>query len=212
METRQRNQRGEGARLRRELLEAAMRVLDRSPTIRLSLRAVAGEAGVKPPSVYAHFANADDMMGAIIRECWNQMGEAMSLRALEASSSCPFTALKAQMSAYVRYAMERPSRYQLLFALGSMGMAGSRELPGPVLPASRNVLPALERMEVIGYKLPMQDLLASGVLILSIAHGRIALAQTAPHLNGNSARGVETFVLRALESMFKLGPQLAVNV
>jgi len=41
MVKRQRNQRGEGARLKDELVEAAMRILDKSPGGQLSLRMVA---------------------------------------------------------------------------------------------------------------------------------------------------------------------------
>jgi AcrR family transcriptional regulator len=41
---RQRNQRGAGARLKDELIDAAMRILDRNPDAQLSLRMVAKEA------------------------------------------------------------------------------------------------------------------------------------------------------------------------
>jgi len=203
VEKRQRNPRGEGARLRLEIIEAAMRILDRAPASELSLRTVAREAGVAAPSVYAHFANAEAMMAEIVRECWRQLGEEMSARAQESAGPSAFDTLKAQMSAYVRYAMERRSRYQLLFALQPLDMAAWRELPGPIRPAYRNVLESLERMAAEGFVLPMQDLLPSSLLVLSIAHGRIVLAQTAPHRRGNAPAGVEVFVLAALDSIFK---------
>ena len=74
-EKRQRNQRGEGSRLKDELIDAAMRILDRSPNAQLSLRMVAKEAGVAAPSVYRHFSDVRAMMAEIVQTCWVQMGD-----------------------------------------------------------------------------------------------------------------------------------------
>lgn len=72
---------------------------------------VAREAGVATPSVYPHFADAQTLMSEIVRECWRQLEASMLAAALSSSDSRPFVRLKAQkMSAYVHYAMERPSR------------------------------------------------------------------------------------------------------
>ena len=199
---RQRNQRGEGGRLKAEILEAAMRILDRTPAATLSLRMVAREAGVAAPSVYAHFANVDALMSEIVRECWRQLGEEMGADAEQPDTTNGLTALKTQMKAYVRYAMERPSRYQLLFALQPMAIDAWRDLPGPIQPAYRAVLASVDRLAKAGTALPMSDAMASTLLVLSIAHGRIALAHTAPHRRGNSVVGVSTFVMHALDRAF----------
>ena len=55
---RRRNQRGQGARLREELIEAASDLLaDQGNPDQVSIRAVATAAGVTPPSIYLHFAD-----------------------------------------------------------------------------------------------------------------------------------------------------------
>lgn len=200
--SRQRNQRGEGSRLREEIIQAAMRLLDSSPAAELSLRMVAREAGVAAPSVYAHFDSAETMMSEIVRECWRQLGEEMSHDARQVEGQGAFARLKAQMTAHVRYAMERPSRYQLLFAL-QRDVWAWRDQPGPVRPAYLPVHETVERLEADGAKLPMADARSSTILILSIAHGRIALAQLAPHRSGNTSAGVEEFVREALDGLFQ---------
>ena len=198
---RQRNQRGDGTRLKDELVQAAMRILDRAPAAVLSLRMVAREAGVAAPSVYPHFKDADTLMSEIVRTCWQQLGAEMS-EAAGRVDGAGFATLKAQMSAYVRYAMERPSRYQLLFAMRPREADSLRDLPGLVQPAYRNVLASIELMLRSGRALPTADAVDATMLTLSLAHGRIALAHTAPHRPGNSTTGVQSFVIGMLERLF----------
>ena len=212
MQQRQPNQRGAGGRLRLELMEAAFRVLDRSPASGLSLRMVAREAGVAAPSVYDHFADARSLMADVVRECWHQVGDAMRESAGRATDGEPFAVLKAQMSAYVAYAMQRPSRYQLLFALQPLDAEAARDLPGPVQPAYRNVLECVEAMVTAGRPLPARDVHSAVLLVLSIAHGRIALAQTAPHRPGNSPAGVGVRVGRARPDLHPVVPLAATLV
>jgi AcrR family transcriptional regulator len=198
-EKRQRNQRGEGTRLKDELIDAAMRILDRSPDARLSLRMVAKEAGVAAPSVYRHFSDVSAMMAEIVRVCWAQMG-AHLIKASEAiPASEPLDSLKAKMSAFVLYAMERPSRYHLLFA---RSYDPEHDIDGPLRPAFRPVRETIEEIAATGGKVPAEDPFTAALLIISIAHGRIALAHLAPRRPGNFAPDVESFVQEAIALLF----------
>ena len=199
LEKRQRNQRGEGARLKDELIDAAMRILDRSPDVQLSLRMVAKEAGVAAPSVYRHFSDVRAMMAEIVRVCWFQMGDRLVGASADTAASRPLDALKAQMRAYVRYAMERPSRYQLLF---SRSYDPEHDIASPLRPAFRPVREMIEQVAAAGGKLPTGDAVSSALMMISLAHGRIALAHLAPLRPGNFAPDIEEFVLEALDSLF----------
>lgn len=200
IEKRRRNVRGEGVRLKDELVEAAMRTLDERPCVQLSLRMVAKEAGVAAPSVYRHFPDVGAMFAEIVRECWRQMGAELSEAAAAKRYRTPLGRLKAIMSAYVRYAMDRPSRYRLLFALSSQG---DHDLGGPLRPAYRAVIDSIQDIAEGGGKLPAREVAPTTLLTLSLAHGRIALAHLAPAREGNSAAGVEAFVLETLDLLFK---------
>lgn len=199
---RQRNQRGEGSRLREELIQAAMRVLDSAPGSQLSLRLVAREAGVAAPSVYPHFADVRTMMTEIVRECWQQVGEEMGEAAATSPAADAPTRLKRQFSAFVDYAMGRPSRYQLLFALHPIGAKEEDEMQGHLRPAYRQVLQSIEAFIAEGGRLPSDDKASSTLLLISLAHGRIALAHLAPRRPGNSAASVKAFVLDAIDRLF----------
>lgn len=199
IEKRQRNQRGEGARLKDELIDAAMRILDRSPDAQLSLRMVAKEAGVAAPSVYRHFTDARAMMAEIVRTCWAQMGEHLVRASAHAAPDNPLAALKAMMNAFVLYAMERPSRYQLLFA---MAYDPEHDIDGPLRPAFRPIRKSIEGIAAGGGRVPGGDAFNAALQVISLAHGRIALAHLAPLRPGNFAPDVEAFVQEVLEQMF----------
>ncbi|MBJ7483172.1 TetR/AcrR family transcriptional regulator [Brevundimonas sp.] len=181
------------------MVEAAMRILDRSPGSQLSLRTVAKEAGVAAPSLYRQFDDASAMLSEVERECWRQLGLEMSAAAEQVQEEPPLSRLQEQLGAYVRYAMQRPSRYQLLFATQ---LSGDTDVDGPVRPAYRPVFETIESHALLGGKLPTADTASSAILTISLAHGRIALAHLAPARPGNSAPLVEGFIRETLGRLF----------
>ena len=75
---RERNRRGEGERLRAEILAVTTRMLERAGTDDgLTLRGVAREVGVSPQSMYLHFANLDQLILAVLADCHGRMGAAL---------------------------------------------------------------------------------------------------------------------------------------
>ncbi len=200
---RQRNPRGNGDRLRAEVIEAAMRILDQNQLSELSLRMVAREAGVTPTSVYTHFPDAESMISEIGRECWRQLGEVMSNAIAALTKPTARDELGAKITAYIGYAMERPSRYQLLFAPEHAMSEESEGSPGLLQPAYRSILAGVKRIAADGGHLPATDPISATLVILSLAHGRIALAHLAPWRSGNSAQAVQSFVLETLNTILQ---------
>lgn len=198
---RRQNPRGEGVRLREELVLASLRLLDRTPGATLSLRMVAREAGVAAPSVYSQYADAQTMLADVVRECWRQLGEEMGARAAAlGAAATDRDRLHAQMAAYVAYAMERPSRYQLLFA-PPVDAAKFPDLPGLLQPPYRQVRDTVSRLVGAGARFPFEDAGQAAILVISIAHGRVAVAHLAPHRPGNSSEAVQAFVTTALNGL-----------
>ncbi|MQY07121.1 TetR/AcrR family transcriptional regulator [Actinomadura macrotermitis] len=112
---RRRNPRGEGARLRGELLEAAVRLLEAPDgAAALTLRAVAREAGVAAPSVYRHFPDRNALVEAAVAGCFARLDDLL-LRAA-AGAPGPEEALRACCAAYCRFGFEHPGQYRALFS------------------------------------------------------------------------------------------------
>lgn len=120
---RSRNPRGLGQRLRDELIDAAMTLLDQTgDPAALSLRAVAKQAGIAAPSIYRHFPDLNHLKHAVVERCFTMFSQARSSAANGVSD--PGSALIAGARAYCEFGLSHPGHYQLMFG------------PDPEMPAS----------------------------------------------------------------------------
>lgn len=120
--TRARARRGEGERLREEILEAAARLLaETGDRDAVSIRAVADAVGVTPPSLYLHFADKDELMLAVCAERFRAV-DAFVERAVSASDD-PEEQLRLRGRAYIRFGLEHPEQYRILFMTRSRSPA-----------------------------------------------------------------------------------------
>jgi AcrR family transcriptional regulator len=112
--TRERNRRGEGAKLRTEILAAATQLLESSGSEEaVTLRAVARGVGIAPPSIYAHFPDREAIVDAVVDEAFRDFSAALA-RALDPADD-PVTQLQRGCAAYLEFAERHPNRYRLLF-------------------------------------------------------------------------------------------------
>ncbi|MGH3247988.1 MAG: TetR/AcrR family transcriptional regulator [Trebonia sp.] len=110
---RTRNRRGEGARLRSELIEAARRLLATAEhESEVSIRAVTRAAGTAPQSFYLQFTNLDELLQEVYAVEFGLQHEI--LLAAASSSPDPVAALRAVCRAYYDYAQQYPGRYRAM--------------------------------------------------------------------------------------------------
>jgi AcrR family transcriptional regulator len=111
---RQRNPRGQGARLRDDIIEAASRLLANPAAPPLTLRAVAREAGVAATSVYLHFADIESLIVAVAE---HHFGELIQLQDdVREKSPDPCQQVRAGCLAYCEFGLAHPGHYQVMFA------------------------------------------------------------------------------------------------
>lgn len=112
---RARSRRGEGDRLRVELLDAAAELMAEHGSLdKVGVRAVAGEVGVSPAAVYRHFEDLDDLLWSSVSHCWAEFRGVLA--EASASSPDPYERFAASGAAYLRFAMEQPGKYRVLFS------------------------------------------------------------------------------------------------
>ena len=99
--------------LRRALLEAATRILDRDGPSRLSLRGVAREAGVSPAAPYHHFTDKSELMLAIAEDGFEQLSDFM--RANTDPTAAPMDRVGAIGVAYIEFAKAHPAVYRVMY-------------------------------------------------------------------------------------------------
>src|SRR4051812_5720031 len=113
-EPRGRNRRGQGERLRAEIVETACRMLDvLADDQALSMRAVAREVGIAATSVYLHFADRDALVLATLESCHSDIMRAVE--AAEAAAADPGDALRARTLLLGTWAQEHAGLYKVLY-------------------------------------------------------------------------------------------------
>jgi AcrR family transcriptional regulator len=130
---RPRNKRGEGSRLRGDIVDAAAHLLVAGGPEAITLRAVARDIGIATTSIYGHFADRDEILDALADRAFAEMAE-LTHQAMAAEQD-PVEALTAGCRAYLAYATDSPQLYTLLFttALGPAPEPGLRT-PKPFQP------------------------------------------------------------------------------
>lgn len=124
---RPRNPRGEGARLREEILTAAAGILKKTQSpAAITLRAVAREVGIATTSIYDHFRDRQAILDALTADTYRELAAATAAARREHTEPVP--RLLAGCRAYVRFARARPHLYSLLFTTNALpgAPAGSR--------------------------------------------------------------------------------------
>jgi AcrR family transcriptional regulator len=137
---RERNRRGEGGRLRADILAGATQLLEQTGSEEaVTLRAVARQVGISAPSIYPHFPDREAIVDAIVDDAFSDFNTAIS-GAVDATSG-PLARLRAGCLAYLRFAAERPNRYKILFERRNIISESAERVP-PVRTESFDVLVA----------------------------------------------------------------------
>jgi AcrR family transcriptional regulator len=111
---RARARRGEGPRLRQEILAAATRLLVQTGDEEaVSIRAVAEAVGVTPPSIYLHFGDKSELILAVCEEQFARLDAEMA--AATAGVEDPVEALRRRGHAYVDFGVANAEAYRVLF-------------------------------------------------------------------------------------------------
>ena len=114
---RTRNPRGEGIRLREEILDAAIALIDETDdAATLTLRGIARKAQISAPAIYSHFPDLVSLTEQLLAHSFDQLHEAVARAA--STQPNPTSALVAAGGAYVSFGWEHKARYRLMFSAG----------------------------------------------------------------------------------------------
>jgi len=111
---RARARRGEGDKLRDQILEAASRLLiETGDEDAVSIREVAEAVGVTPPSIYRHFADKNELIFAICERYFDELDRLTNQAAR--GTDDPIESLMFRGRAYVRFGLDNPEPYRVIF-------------------------------------------------------------------------------------------------
>ena len=100
--------------LRRALIRSALELISAGGVEALSLRAAARAAGVTHAAPYRHFADRTALLSAVAEEGFNAMAAELRAAADRAGSD-PGDRMRANGVAYVRFAVEHPAHFRVMF-------------------------------------------------------------------------------------------------
>lgn len=179
---RARNPRGEGDRLREELIGAANRLLASGTSHEsLSLRAVAREVGIAPTSVYLHFPDKTALLLAVYEGHFAELAE--QLNQAIARHADPAARLRAAAAAYCQFAADQPDVYQVMFAVPG-SVTPPRMVPVDQRPGAAVVLTVQGVIAdcIDAGLLPPADPYRVTICLWAALHGLVALRAARPHV------------------------------
>ncbi len=100
--------------LKKEILEAAKKLFTEQGYEATSIRNIAEKIEYSPATVYLYYKDRDEIMHALHQDGFKMLVEYLSVTATLAD---PFERLKGMGKAYIKFAMEQPDMYNLIFVL-----------------------------------------------------------------------------------------------
>ncbi|MCO1579812.1 TetR/AcrR family transcriptional regulator [Crossiella sp. SN42] len=202
-----RNPWGHGDRLRQEILCATERLLGELDTDdALTIRGVARAAGIAPASIYPHFGDLTELVGALLADQLRRMAEVMAQARDEAEPGDPLARLGAIMRAYLCFATGNPAHQRVLLSFPKgVGVSWSDSATTrPGMEIGLIVIEALEACAAAGHPLRVPPQLACQLILVG-ALGRVVLAQASRgHYDGAS---VPEFVTELMSLVFERSVQ-----
>src|SRR3954470_22584579 len=103
------------ADFRERLCEAAERLFAERGPDAVTMRQLAAELGVSPMTPYRYFEDKDDILAAVRTSGFTRFAEALEAARPAAAGTDAGQRAEAVGEAYVRFAMEHPHSYKLMF-------------------------------------------------------------------------------------------------
>lgn len=173
------------ADLRRAILDAAADLFARVGYEGFSLRQVAESIGYSPTTIYLHFTDKDDLLFQVALEGFRDFGE--RLQAAYDGGDTSFERLRLLGHAYLRFGLERPVHYQLMFM--QRGEFLERPVPGGVAPVidSFGLLERIVREGLETGEFRSGDPGVYTTFLWSGVHGLVALALATSYITPEAA-------------------------
>lgn len=197
-----RNARGEGERLRDEIIAAAIKVLSTiGPEDPFSLRAVAKEAEIAPPSVYIHFEDRNLLLLAVLEELFREQVAIRAAAEVAAASAGggPWERLLARSIATVEFGLKHPGHYKVLFEGRVVLRLSDPRIADFGRPLLLRSVELIREIEPIAAEARVaQDPQRLALLLWSGLHGVISLRINKPTLDWPSAAELAEQIARAI--------------
>ena len=189
--------------LRQMILEAALELFEEQGYEKFSLRQVAEAIGYTPTTIYLYFKNKDDLLFQTVADGFRAFGEA--LQAGYNKSTEPYTRFLEIGRAYIKFGLEHPVHYRLMFMQRGEFLYQT----------GKDCEPVIDSFGIL--KQALQDCVNAGLLeknaldvyantAWAFVHGIVSLAISVPHITPRDSKAVQKeFEAIMAKGFFKKG-------
>lgn len=181
----------ERAALRQRILDAAHDILREEGLEGLSVRAIAARIAYSPATLYLHFRDKAHLLRELLREGFRRLARAVAEETAEAGAD-PMARHRALGRAYVRFALENPGYFRLMFELpaGPRIICSDPALQDEVraeMPSWEDVVASVTEAQRAGLYARELDASRATLLAWALVHGLTSL-----YLSGHLHRQAPT--------------------
>ena len=196
-----RKAKGDGHLRRAEILEAAERIFIAQGYEGATIRKIADEVGVSSTALYMHFKDKEQILLEICVETIARMLN--SNREIAARPIDAVVRVRLMLEAYIRFALEHPNAYRLVFCSPEPTQAKSADMK-QLGPAGEMSVACYERFSSVVTEIAAQGRLRAGddkagaQILWAACHGLVALMITKPNHDGKPAEELTDVMLSSL--------------
>jgi AcrR family transcriptional regulator len=176
---RRRNPRGQGDRLRTELLDAAAAMVAADGNAGgLSLSSVARRVGIAVTSVYLHFADIEQLKHALVDRGYAELNARRA--AATAGIADPGAVVLARWRSYAHFALDNQGVYRLMFGSELPPAKAFDQPDSPGRLAFIDSVQSIARAQQAGRVIAPGEPFRLGSLVWAAVHGMVALRMDRP--------------------------------
>jgi AcrR family transcriptional regulator len=180
---RPRARRGEGERLRNEILEATADLIAELGSVdKVSTRAVAQRVGCSSPALYLHFPDKATLVYAVCEAQFNQMGTRIDKAMADAGGDL-LQRLRAAAHAYADFAIDHPVQYRIMMMDETYGAMSEHTLAELAAEAGMTSIVGTIQEGMDAGILAPDDPTLTGVTMWAAVHGIVSLRLAKPNLD-----------------------------
>jgi AcrR family transcriptional regulator len=174
---RPRAKRGEGEKLREDIMSVAERLfVEAGNEDAVSIRAIADAAGCTPPAIYMHFADKDELFFAVCAKRFVEFDR--FVHAEGETITDPLESLRVRGRAYIRFGLEHPEHYKLLMMVPKTKRAAELGPDAPGMGAFEHLVETVQRCIDEGVISHEHGAVKIALALWSACHGITALLIT----------------------------------
>jgi AcrR family transcriptional regulator len=184
--------------VRKKILDAARELFAAEGYERVTMRRVAEAIEYSPTTIYVHFEDKDNLVGAL---CEADFGRLLAAMQGVAPPADPIEEIRQLGQAYASFGLRFPNHYRFLF-MTPMAKLESVQADNAGALAFGRLLDAVRRAQAAGCFRPIDTLTAAQVLWTTI-HGAVALLITVPGECWPHGRAASDLVDQVIENTLR---------